>query len=105
MYTLSSLAITGIMCRLRLTLYSRETCAALGSVSSTGALAAPVVSTLQIPVLRLDLFPPTGALAGPGYVVSTLQSPVLHLDVSTLQGSELHLDVSTLQVLGFYCRL
>ncbi len=59
-----------------------------GTCLLTGPWASPVVSTLQIPVLHLDLFPPTGGLAGPGHVVSTLQSPVLHLDVFIWQGPE-----------------
>jgi hypothetical protein len=88
---------------LDLSIYTTDTCAALGRVYTLGPELHLDVSTQQIPVLHLDLFPLQGPLLH--LDVSTVQSPVLHIDVSTLQGPQLHLDVSTLQVLSYYCRL
>ncbi len=80
---------------------------------TTGALAASDVSTLQRPLLLLELYTvhhrgTTETYAAPGVVyttgawaasdVSTLQSPVLHLKMFTQQWPELHLDLSTLQM-------
>jgi hypothetical protein len=53
------------------------------------------VSTLQNPVLLLDMF----FIQGPErhLYVSTFQIPVLHLDISTPLGLELHLDLTITQ--------
>jgi hypothetical protein len=48
------------MCRLRLTLYTTETCAVLGRVYTLGPELHLDVSTLQIPVLHLEVFPLQG---------------------------------------------
>jgi hypothetical protein len=53
------------------------------------------VSTLQRPLLLLEVFTPQGPELH--LDVSTLQRPVLHLDMSKPQGLELHLDLATLQ--------
>jgi hypothetical protein len=73
----------------------------LASPRTSQASPGRVYTTVQRPVLYLDLFPQQGPQLR--LDVYALQSPVLHLDVSTLQGPELHLGLSTPH-LSLYCR-
>jgi hypothetical protein len=80
--------------------YTTESFASPGCVSSTGALAGPGQwicldnSSMHALLLNLSTYA-TETCAALGRVYTL--GPDLHLDVSTLHSSVLHLDVSTLQ--------